>query len=146
MEGKAAGEGPAARCGVAWSTIGSDREISSPRDEAGLAQLGRHAGGIRARIHRQGNAPPAGEIHRAGLEKHPARDHQYDRGNDGGGEQKSSAYRTCRAHADFLPAKISRSIGSLRSLIPVAAKMALQTAGGAAVVPVSPIPPGASSL
>jgi hypothetical protein len=50
------------------------------------------------------------------------------------------------SHAGFLPDSTSRSMGSRRNLIPVAANKALASAGGAAVVPVSPIPPGAYPL
>jgi hypothetical protein len=50
------------------------------------------------------------------------------------------------AHAGFFRASTSRSTGSRRNLMPVAANSALHSAGGAAVVPVSPIPPGASPL
>ena len=50
------------------------------------------------------------------------------------------------AHAGFLPARTSRSMGNRRSAMPVAAKIALRKAGGPAVAPVSPMPPGASPL
>jgi hypothetical protein len=74
-----------------FRAICRDREILSPRDEIGLSELGRRTSGIRSRISSQSNAPPSCEIHWAGLEKHPAGDHQYD-----GCDKGDSAPETAR--------------------------------------------------
>src|SRR5258705_359866 len=50
----------------------------------------------------------------------------------------------CFAHTGCFNAVVS--IGSFRKRLPVAAKIALVTAGGIAEVPHSPIPPGGSEL
>src|SRR5262249_59495786 len=50
------------------------------------------------------------------------------------------------AHAFFPPARRSRSIGRRRRAMPVAARMALRSAGGPPFAPVSPMPPGGSPL
>src|SRR5258705_5138768 len=133
---------------MAHNAIRREGEILSARDGIGLPKLGRQTGGIRARISSQGNAPSAGEIHRARFVEHPARSAQQDGyANSRNGPETSGCQERARtAHACLLPARMSRSIGSLRNLIPVAAAIALQTAGGPAVVPVSPIPPGDSSF
>src|SRR5450432_1205635 len=56
---------------------------------------------------------------------------------------RSYSRRAARVHACFNAAV---STGSLRRRLPVAAKIALVTAGTTAEVPASPIPPGDSEL
>src|SRR6516165_7231814 len=94
-------------------------------------------------IIRQCHRRAAGKGHRAGNEGAPEIDadrNQDDRGDDNGGSTVAHG-----AYA-LLTASAARSTGSRRSATPVAALIALRSAGGPAVAPVSPMPPGSSLL
>src|SRR5258706_1164673 len=148
MEGVATRERPPALCRMAYCAICRDRKISPAGDRIDLAEISGRPGGIHSRIGGEGNAPAPGKVHRPGLVERPDGNAYPDGCKNSGDRPEAAGFheRAQTAHACLLPAKMSRSIGSFRSLIPVAAAIALQTAGGAAVVPVSPIPPGSSSF
>src|SRR5258706_13590441 len=84
----------------------------------------------------------AGELHWLRPGSYPAQDSQTDDDDRRDRDQEDAA----QVHASFLPARTSRSMGSRRRRLPVAAKMALARAGGPATVPVSPMAPRASPL
>jgi hypothetical protein len=84
----------------------------------------------------------------------PARKRQWPKGEgtpyeDADGDDNGGYNHNCDAsHGGyaFFTAMAARSIGSRRRGTPVAAKIALRKAGGPAVAPVSPMPPGCSPL
>src|ERR1700677_3619034 len=93
--------------------------------------------------------PPPRESHRTGLgdEGEPGDQpdaHEYRNADES--IARATTHMDQLRQGAFLPASTSRSTGSRRSAMPVAAYRALRNAGGPAVVPVSPMPPGGSPL
>jgi hypothetical protein len=125
---------------MASHAISSLRQILPPLDDAQLAERARDAGGIACFIVRQRYFLAIRKRHRSRTADDPngcSQPHHSNRDNT----SKNAAHNP--AH-DFFPAIKVRSIGHRRKATPAAASMALRSAGGPAVAPVSPMPPGAS--
>src|SRR5262249_56242302 len=102
-----------------------------------------HAGRPTAAIVAERHLLAAREIHGAWTEGDPGNARHHDQRDD---QKDADGPFAPAAHAFFLPARRSRSIGSRCRAMPVAARMALRSAGGPPFAPVSPMPPGGSPL
>src|SRR5579863_4721383 len=121
-------------------------EVLSALDERGSRQLRRNARRIVAREVGNRNPLAACKLHWAGAQNDPKKADEYRYRNGPNGIESNAQTFGLQPHVDFPAAKTRRSTGSFRKRTPVAANSALTSAGAAAAVPGSPMPPGAATL
>src|SRR3974390_490085 len=141
--------GPAALRGMAHDAIGGFGEVLAALDQRGLRERCGNAAGITRMVVREVDLATLGERQRLWAydqKKRDDADQQQHRKCDQPWKSLGAARGRSCVHALVLLAKRSRSTGRRFSATPVAAKIALRSAGGPAVVPASPRPPGGSPL
>ena len=121
--------------------VGGLGEILAAPDDVGVGKLARNAGRICFVIVRERDCRATGKRKRPGKERKPSEDTAGDDDDTGENDNRGATHG---GHA--FTAIAARSIGRRRNGTPVAAKIALRRAGGPAVEPVSPMPPGRSPL
>src|ERR1700682_1618830 len=126
--------------------VGRACKVSAVLDQGGAGELLRNTRGITATVVRDRNAFAARKMHRTGAQNGPKKVDEYRCSSGRKGVEPKPQPPRLHSHADFPAANAWRSIGSFRKRTPVATNSALASAGAAAAVPGSPMPPGASTL
>src|ERR1700683_3898607 len=131
---------------MARFTVGCACEVAAALNQGGLGELLRNTSGIAAPVVAHRDALAARKMHGAGAQHDPQKVDECHRSNGRHGVESETQRSRFNHHADSPAASACRSTGSFRKRTPVAANSALASAGAAAAVPGSPIPPGASVL